>query len=99
MLLQGTIIAALILGLFLAWSGGSVVCFAAIMAWRRGMGWFKGLVLNLLLSAMLLALVAGIDAWSGVDDLSLFTSYMVACMGASVPAIAYLAFRAFQRKT
>lgn len=99
MLLQGTIIAALLLGLFMAWVAGCIVCFGVLTAWRPFHGWMKRVLLSGLVSAVLLGLVFSVDAWTGIDDLSLFVNYLIGSLSAAVLAMVYLAIRMVQRRS
>ena len=93
MLLQGSIIAVLLLGLLLAWTAGAVVCYSAFTAWRPDRGWLKRVLLSVLLSTMMLALVFCIDAWTGLDDLSLFGYYLTGTMSTALLSLVFLAIR------
>ena len=99
MLLQGSIIAALLLGLLMAWSAGAIVCFAALTAWRPTYGWMKRILLSGLASVVLLGLVFGVDVWNGIDDLTVFVNYLIATMIAGVLSLAYLAFHLLQGRS
>ena len=96
MLLQGSIIAVLLLGLLLAWTAGAVVCFAAFTAWRPDKGWMKRVQGSVLLSTAMLAAVLGMDAWTGLDDLSLFGYYLIGTMSIAMLSIVFLAVRKVQ---
>jgi len=96
MLLQGSIIAALLLGLLMAWTAGAVACFAAFTAWRPEKGWMKRLVRSVLLSTAMLALVFGMDAWTGLDDLSVFGYYLIGTMSTAMLSLVFLAVRKVQ---
>ncbi len=98
MLLQGTIIAALLLGFIMAWVAGAIVCFGAFTAFLPKAGWLKRILLSGGVSALLAGLVFALDAWTGVDDLSLFTTYLVGSMCAAVLSIAYLIIRLLQTR-
>lgn len=99
MLLQGTIIAALLLGLLMAWTSGCIVCFGAFTRWWPACGWVKRVLWSGVVSAVLLGLVFGVDAWTGIDDLSLFVNYLIAVMVAAVLSLAYLAVHMVQRRS
>jgi purine-cytosine permease-like protein len=99
MLLQGTLISALLLGLLMAWSAGSIVCFAALTAWRPDKRWMHRILWSGTASAVLLGLVFGVDVWTGVDDLAVFVNYLVGTMIAGLLSLAYLAFHLVQRRS
>jgi hypothetical protein len=99
MLLHGTIIAALLLALLMAWVAGAIVCLGTYTFLLPKAGWMKRVLLSGGTSAVLLGPVFMIDTWTGIDDLSLFMAYLVGSLGAAALAIAYLAFQLLRSRS
>jgi len=96
MLLQGTLMAALLLGLMLAVVATGIVVFALLSAFRPGLGVLRRVVIAALTSLLSVAIVVAMDLAMDGSGWSFAIRYVQVVMGAAVLAVAYLLVRRFR---